>query len=99
MPSATSRSRETAKAERLAVRVSASQKALLDHASRATNSTLSEFVLAAATLAAEDVLADRRRFVLPREDWNAFVGQLDAPPRSLPRLRKLLESSGVLDDE
>lgn len=97
--SATARSRGSAKAERLAVRVSASQKALLDRASRATDSTLSDFVLSAATEAAEDVLADRRRFVMPRSEWDAFVRLLDAPPRSLPRLRRLLESPSVLDDE
>lgn len=97
--SAAPRLRGSAKAERLAVRVSASQKALLDQASRATGSTLSEFVLTAATEAAEDVLADRRRFVMPRQEWSAFVQLLDAPPRSLPRLRGLLESPGVLDDE
>lgn len=80
------------------MRVSSSQKALLDEASRATDTTLSEFVLSAATQAAEDVLADRRRFLLPRRQWNQFVRLLDAPPRSLPRLQRLLESTGVLDE-
>ncbi|MGI8659170.1 MAG: DUF1778 domain-containing protein [Candidatus Limnocylindria bacterium] len=61
---------ELAKTQRLAMRVSASQKALLDEASRATDATLSEFVLSAATQAAEDVLADRRRFVVPADQWD-----------------------------
>jgi uncharacterized protein (DUF1778 family) len=97
--SAQSRSRSASpKTARLAVRVSASQKTLLDEASRITDTSLSEFVLSAATQAAQDVLADRRRFVLPRRQWNHFVRLLDAPPRSLPRLRRLLESPGVLDE-
>ena len=79
------------------MRVSATQKTLLDEASRVTDTTLSEFVLNAATRAAEDVLADRRRFVLPQEQWEAFARLLDAPPRSLPRLRRLLASPSVLD--
>lgn len=90
--------RERAKTERLAVRVSASQKSLLDEASRASETTLTEFVLTAATRAAEDVLADRRRFVLPRAKWAEFARMLDAPPRSLPRLRRLLSSPSVLDE-
>jgi uncharacterized protein (DUF1778 family) len=80
------------------MRVSATQKTLLDEASRASDITLSEFVLNAATRAAEDVLADRRRFVLPPKQWEAFVRVLDAPPQSLPRLRHLLSSPSVLDE-
>lgn len=80
------------------MRVSSSQRALLDEASRVSDTTLSEFVLTAATQAAEDVLADRRRFHLPRGQWKEFVRLLDAPARSLPRLRRLLESPGVLDE-
>lgn len=80
------------------MRVSSSQKALLDEASRASDTTLSEFVLTAATRAAQDVLADRRRFILPGRQWNDFVRLLDAPPQSLPRLRRLLESPGALDE-
>lgn len=86
------------KSERLAVRVNQSQRALLTEASRAAETTLSEFVLTAATRAAQDVLADRRRFVLPRAQWNEFVKLLDAPPRSLPRLRQLLEAPSPLDE-
>jgi uncharacterized protein (DUF1778 family) len=97
--SAQSRSRQASpKTARLAVRVSASQKTLLDEASRLTDTTLSDFVLSAATQAAQDVLADRNRFVVPRRQWDRFVRALDAPPRTLPRLRRLLESPGVLDE-
>jgi len=85
------------KTQRLAVRVSAAQRTLLDEASRVSDTTLSEFVLSAATRAAEDVLADRRRFVLPPAQWAEFVRLLDAPPRTLPRLRRLLSSPTVLD--
>lgn len=80
------------------MRVSSSQKALLDEASRASDTSLSEFVLSAATRAAEDVLADRRRIVLPRKQWDNFVRLLDAPPQTHPRLRRLLESPGALDE-
>jgi uncharacterized protein (DUF1778 family) len=86
------------KSERLAVRVSREQRALLLDASRAQETTVTEFVLRAATQAAQDVLADRRRFVLDEPDWAAFVSAVDRAPRDLLRLRSLLSSPSVLDE-
>ena len=85
------------KSERIALRVSESQRDLLYEASRATASTLSDFVLGAASRAAADVLADRQAFVLPAERWDAFVEILDRPERSLPRLRALLAEGPAPD--
>lgn len=86
------------KSERLAVRVSREQRALLVDASRAQETTVTEFVLSAATRAAQDVLADRHRFVLDGPEWAAFVAALDRAPRELPRLRSLFSSPSVLDE-
>lgn len=86
------------KSERLAVRLSSEQRSLLSQASRAEEKTITEFVLGAATRAAEDVLADRRRFVLAEPEWAAFLAVLDRPPRDLPRLRRLLATPSVLDE-
>lgn len=87
------------KSERLSLRASATQRTLLREASQAEGTTVSDFVLRSATRAAEVVLADRRVFGLPDERWDAFVEVLDRPARDLPRLRKLLESPTVLDEE
>lgn len=98
-PAARSTSRPTnPKSERLAVRISPEQRSLLSEASRAQEKTITEFVLGAATRAAEDVLADRRRFVLAEPEWAAFLAALDRPPRDLPRLRRLLTTPSVLDE-
>ncbi len=98
-PAARSTSRPTQpKSERLAVRISSEQRSLLSEASRAEEKTITEFVLGAATRAAEDVLADRRRFVLAEPDWAAFLAVLDRSPRDLPRLRRLLATPSVLDE-
>lgn len=88
----------TRKSERLAVRITKRQHALLTEASRAAQTTVSEFVLDAATEAAEQVLADRTQFQLPAEQWRRFLSALDAPVEPLPRLRQLLESRTVLDE-
>lgn len=99
MSPARSTSRPTQpKSERLAVRISSEQRSLLSEASRAEEKTITEFVLGAATRAAEDVLADRHRFVLAEPDWAAFLAVLDRSPRDLPRLRRLLATPSVLDE-
>ena len=85
------------KSKRLAVRVTKQEHELLTEASRATRTTVSEFVLDAATDAAEQVLADRTEFRLSTEQWRRFIDALDAPVQPLPRLRRLLESPTVLD--
>ncbi len=40
---------------------------------------------------------DRRTFVLSAAQWQAFLIALDAPPRPLPRLERLLEEPGFFD--
>lgn len=86
------------KSERFAVRMTEFQRHLLAEASRARQTTVSQFVLEAATDAAEQVLADRTEFRLSADQWSRFVEALDAPVRPLPRLRHLLESPTVLDE-
>jgi uncharacterized protein (DUF1778 family) len=85
------------KTERIALRASARERELLYQASRATDTTLSEFVLDAARTAAENVLADRTRFQLPEGQWAEFVALLDRPTLDKPRLRDLLTEPSVLD--
>lgn len=37
-------------------------------------------------------------FALPPERWRAFCEALDAPPRDIPALRKLLTEEGLFDE-
>lgn len=87
----------SAKAERLHLRVDAEQKALLEAASAATGASVSTFVLAAATEAAADVLADRRVFVLDQQAWRVFDEALTRPAGDVVGLRELLAGPTVLD--
>jgi uncharacterized protein (DUF1778 family) len=89
----------SAKAERLHLRLDPEQKALLEAASEATGSTMSTFVLSAATEAAAGVLADRRTFVLDETAWLAFDRALDRPAAEVPGLRGLLSAPTVLDPD
>jgi len=57
--------------------------------------TLTDFVVHAAVVEAEHVMADRTRFTLPAEQWARFVEILDRPPQDKPGLKKLFSKPSV----
>jgi uncharacterized protein (DUF1778 family) len=85
----------TNRTEKLDLRLTAEAKHTLTAAARAQRRSLSDFVLESALDRAEEALADRRVFQLPPEKWEAFIAAQDAPPRDLPRLRRLLKEPSV----
>ncbi len=85
------------RSERIDVRTTPSMKRLLQEAAQTANKSVSEFLLESALTAAAEALADRRLFVLDKDQWNAFVAALDAPPQPRPRLERLLREPGVFD--
>ncbi len=85
--------------EKLDIRLTPRAKETLYAAARATNRTLSEFVLDSALVRAEKTLADRQYFWLDLERRQAFRAALDAPPRELPRLKRLFSEPSVLESE
>jgi uncharacterized protein (DUF1778 family) len=85
------------KTERIDVRASSSVKQLLQEAARSRHKSVSEFLLDAGVIAANQALADRRHFVLDDAQWEAFQQALDRPVRAKPRLKKLLGEPGILD--
>lgn len=87
------------KRARLDLRVSAEQKRLFEEAASATDQTMTEFVVQSAQAAAQEVLADRTRFVLAPEEWKAFSTAIDREPRVLPRLAAFLTTPSILERE
>lgn len=85
------------KSERIDVRASMPVKQLLQDAARVAHKNVSEFLLDAGIIAANQTLADRLRFELPPDSWNAFQAALDQPVSAKPRLKKLLNDAGLLD--
>ena len=85
------------KTERIDVRLSPSSKALLQEAAKASHKNVSEFILEAGIVAANQALAERRLFLLDEARWNEFQEVLDRPVQKKPRLSKLLNESGALD--
>ena len=78
--------------EKLDIRLTPKAKRTLQAAAIAERRKVSEFVLESALARApEETLANRQRFSLDAERWTAFLEALDAPPRDLPRVRRLFE--------
>lgn len=84
------------KSERIDVRATLPVKQLLQEAARAAHKNVSEFLLDAGILAANQMLADRRRFELSAEQWEAFQSALDQPVTARPKLKQLLGEPGLL---
>src|SRR3954464_6491024 len=77
------------RSEKLDLRLTPEAKRTLNIAASAAGRSVSEFVLESALARAEETLADRRQFGLDADQWAVFMAALDAPPRELPRLRRL----------
>jgi uncharacterized protein (DUF1778 family) len=89
----------TPRTEKLDLRLSPEAKRTLQAAAEATNRSVSEFVVESALARAEETLPDRRHFGLGADQWTAFMAALDAPPRDLPRLRRLLDEPSIFETE
>ena len=83
--------------EKLDLRLTPNAKKVLQAAAAASHRSVSEFVLESALTRADETLADRRLFNLNDVQWKEFLAALDAPPRPLPRLERLLKESTFFD--
>ena len=64
-------------------------------AAQAAEQTLTDFVVDAAVVEAERLLADRTEFVLDAEQWERFVELLDRSPQDNPGLAKLFAKPSI----
>ena len=81
------------RSEKLDLRLTPEAKRVLNAAARASRRSVSEFVLDRA----REALPDRQHFGLDAARWKAFLAALDAPPRPLPRLQRLLTEPRVFE--
>jgi uncharacterized protein (DUF1778 family) len=85
------------RSEKLDLRLTPDAKMTLQTAAAASKRSVSEFILESALARADETLADRRYFGLNATQWKEFMAALDAPPRPLPRLERLLKEPGFFD--
>lgn len=81
------------------MRASSTQKELISQAASLSGQSVTDFVLRSAVDRAHDVLADQRIFQMSEDEWAWFKDFLDSPPKSMPRLKKLLTESPIFGDE
>ena len=86
------------KGARLNVRLAPAQADLIRSAADSEHTSVSDFVVSSATVAAEQVLADRRWFALDDAAWQAFNDLLERPAVHNPRLADLLARDDVFVD-
>lgn len=75
--------------ERLAVRLTATQKRVVEQAAAVQGRSVSDFSVQALTERAEEVLTDRRLFTATDRQWASFTAALDAPAQPNPGLARL----------
>jgi uncharacterized protein (DUF1778 family) len=87
----------TKRTETLNLRLTVSEKRILQSAATAAKQSVTGFVLESALARARDALADRTYFSLDAERWVAFQSALDAPSRPNPRLKNLLQKPSMFE--
>jgi uncharacterized protein (DUF1778 family) len=93
----TVRKGSTQKASRFSIRASATEKKIIAEAARIKDTTISDFVLEQSLTAARHVIADQVQFRLPKKQWKQFCDLLDAPPKTISAVRKLLTKPDLFD--
>ncbi|MET0155146.1 MAG: DUF1778 domain-containing protein [Rickettsiales bacterium] len=88
---------QATRSEKIDLRLTPIAKRMLYQAAMATHRSVSEFVLESALSRAEETLPDRQTFGLNATQWQNFIAALDAPPRDMPRLEKLLNEPSVFE--
>jgi uncharacterized protein (DUF1778 family) len=87
----------TNRSEKLDIRITPEAKQILQQAAKQRHTTISQFVLESALASASTVRAERARFALNAEQWEAFMAALDAPPQQHPCMERLLNVPTILD--
>lgn len=85
------------KTERLSLRLTPEQDAVLRRAAEARGESANDFVLRHAVEAAQMELADRRVFVADDSAWDELQELLSRPPALPPAMVKLLSNPSVLE--
>ena len=78
------------RSERIEVRLTPADRALIDRAVNANRTQLTEFVVTHLTIAARRVLADRNEFTLDAEAAKVWEEINARPAQDLPGLRALM---------
>ncbi|MFT5450027.1 MAG: hypothetical protein ACI9DC_005227 [Gammaproteobacteria bacterium] len=79
---------DTAKQERMHIRLDGLTKLKLERAAAYTQKSLSDFVLGQALHAADEVIHEHETVTLNEADWGVFLDALDDPPKPKAKLKR-----------
>lgn len=85
------------KDNRIDLRVKADQKELLNYAASLQELSLSAFIMASALKEAQEIVTEKVHFTLSPKQWKSFCDELDQPPKTVPKLKKLFSKPDVFD--
>jgi uncharacterized protein (DUF1778 family) len=91
-------SQSALKESKVQLRLRPAQKELISRAAQVKHTTFTNFMVENALNAAEQVLADQVHFELSQARWEEFCSALDAPPKEISALRKLLTEKSIFDE-
>lgn len=80
------------KTDRIDLRVSAAQKAIIASAAKASQKGVSEFIIESVIKQAEETILDQRLFILSEEDFQKLEAELEQPPVENPIFEKYLNA-------
>jgi uncharacterized protein (DUF1778 family) len=90
MPSAAKK--KASPRETLNIRIRAATRSLIDRAAEARGTTRTDFILEAASRAAEETLLDRALISASAKAYAEFVSLLEAPTKSNEQLRRTMQA-------
>ncbi len=83
----------------IVLRLTPSQKALIDRAAEVQGQSRNQFILETACREAKSVLLDQTHFNLDEDAFLRFTELLDTPPKPNPGLARLLETKAPWEEQ
>ena len=88
---------DLAKSARFHVRATDRQAQLIRAGAQRKGLKLTDYIIDSLCAQAEMELADQNHFLLPKEKWNAFLRELDRPPKVPAGLKRLFSRVPVAE--
>jgi uncharacterized protein (DUF1778 family) len=88
---------DLAKSARFHVRATDRQAQLIRAGAQRKGLKLTDYIIDSLCSQAEMQLADQNHFVLPKEQWNAFLKELDRRPKVPAGLKRLFSRAPVAE--
>jgi uncharacterized protein (DUF1778 family) len=88
----------TTRSQRIDVRVTDEQNAIIREAAAAAGQTVTAFLLSAAEERARNLLDERRHLVMTHATFARFAAALEAPAEAVPAMTELFELPRIPDE-